>query len=127
MQGQEYICDLAVGILNTVPFECVDWNCIRWVVDNIKEYPFYYSYLIKIYTAAIQNNLVYLYSNNSPFGCPGYCAERMILFVGVPSYIDIQIIRMIIFTEIFGSRYCTCNQPYCTFIIGHSYSSSVVL
>lgn len=111
----EELYSLSINILNTIPYECVDWNCIRWIIHQIKEDPYYYGLLTNIYVAAVKNTLVYLQVNNAFLGCPGNIAKHMIAYLGTPSYLTNHVIKGLIFTEIYCYNFCTCNQSFCDF------------
>jgi hypothetical protein len=115
MYSGEELYSLSLNVLNSIPYECVDWDTIRWVVHNIKEDSNYYVLLTNIYVSAVKNTLVYLRSNNAFLGCPGNIAKHMIAFLGTPSYLTNHVIKGLIFREIYLFNFCTCNQPYCDF------------
>ena len=115
MNNNEEICNLCIDSLYSMPYETLDWKCIQWGVHNVKDDPMYFSYLSKIYIAAIKNSLVYLHSNNTFIGCPGNIAKHLIHFLGAPSYLNRDMIKSFLFVELYGLNYCTCGQIYCEF------------
>jgi len=108
-------CNICLDILRTVPYESVNWCCVRWAVQNIKEIPIYWDILNTIYTTAISNNLAYLNKNKLYSDCPGTVAKYIIAFLGVPYYLTNDNIKDLIFTQIYGHNYCICNTPHCDF------------
>jgi hypothetical protein len=104
-----------ICLIYTTPYENIDWNSIKSVIQHITEIPEFYLILYNIYTASIYTNILYLYKNNIYVGCPGNYAKSFVSFLGMPSFMNKVILNKFIHTAIYGCSYCKCNFPYCEF------------
>ena len=115
MEDYSQIFEGLISAIYITPYENVDWNSIKNVVSTLFYIPEYYNYLSGIYTASIYNNILYLYNNSIYVGCPGNFAKGVVRNLGMPVFMDRNILNSFIFSELYEYKFCTCGYDFCEF------------
>lgn len=115
MQDIEQLCSNTIAILYVLPQECVNWGFIKQVYNSIKDIPYFNDYTMKIITAAINNNIKYVYLNNMNIGCPGNYAKCIVSYLGMPGFMTREYLNYFIFQEFYAFTECKCENFYCEF------------
>jgi hypothetical protein len=115
MYDIEQICAGIIAMLYTLPCECVNWDFVKNVFTSIKDIHYFNSYSIKILIATINNNIKYSYINNIDVGCPGNYAKYIVSHLGMPAFMNKDILNGFVFQEFYAFTECKCMCIYCEF------------